>query len=327
MIRLKRPELPDKAPERPKGTRGPKRKSLRDELEERQKKLDEELSEKAEAERSTVINTHWKRFRDADRKREGKDGVSVRTLLVAMCNKKCAYCEHEANEMDHHWPKGLHPEKTFDWNNLLLSCGICNNEEHKGHKIEFVEESGRKISKWIDPSVPSEDPYRLFVFMISKKIIDHTNPNKYNPIGWVDPHEGLSATQRARAEYTISELKLNLRDVIRRQREIVISFFVRLCNDLAEHGPDAIPGGESVRESFARLFARNACCRGPLRQVLRNNQALRDELLGRMPEIKEELEAWDLEPEPLPDDSPDPQGVRLSRADDDRHRREKDDDE
>ncbi len=315
MIRLRRLELSDNAPAQVKGKRGPKPKSLKDDLKERQESLNVALDEwrkryarvqkegneaeqekKLKEERRSIIEKHWKHFRDADRPRE----ESAAKILKAMCNKKCAYCEYgEANEIDHYWPKSLHPEKTFDWTNMLPSCGSCNTQEHKGHKLELIDESGQQRSKWLDPSAPSDDPFRLLVFTIDTMIVSRTNSDEFNPVGWVDPREALSDTQMSRVDYTISELKLNTRSAIRHQRAIIIGSFLRLLQDLAERGPNAIRGGRTVCEQLAEILSSKTPCLGSIRQVLREKPEIREAVVACLNEKQQqELAAWDLEPPP-----------------------------
>lgn len=61
----------------------------------------------------------------------------IKSALVAMFHGKCAYCESKIahvtyGAIEHFWPKGRYVNRTFDWNNLLLSCDICNDAGHKG---------------------------------------------------------------------------------------------------------------------------------------------------------------------------------------------------
>ena len=55
----------------------------------------------------------------------------IKNSLVEMFHDKCAYCESKIGhvtyrEIEHFYPKGTYIDKTFDWDNLLLSCQICN---------------------------------------------------------------------------------------------------------------------------------------------------------------------------------------------------------
>jgi uncharacterized protein (TIGR02646 family) len=66
----------------------------------------------------------------------------IKTALVRMFHGKCAYCESPITvvtygHIEHFYPKGdrRYTTKTFAWDNLLLSCDICNNPRHKGTKF------------------------------------------------------------------------------------------------------------------------------------------------------------------------------------------------
>ncbi len=52
-----------------------------------------------------------------------------------MSNGKCCYCETKLVEegkymqVDHYPPKSKYPYEVLEWENLLLSCGMCNNKK------------------------------------------------------------------------------------------------------------------------------------------------------------------------------------------------------
>ena len=53
----------------------------------------------------------------------------LKESLALMCsgNQRCMYCEDSfADEIEHRRPKNLYPQQTFDWDNMLYSCGPCN---------------------------------------------------------------------------------------------------------------------------------------------------------------------------------------------------------
>jgi uncharacterized protein (TIGR02646 family) len=56
----------------------------------------------------------------------------IRALLFESSYHKCAYCEGNPTgtsylEIDHFRPKSLYPKETFEWDNMIPSCHICNN--------------------------------------------------------------------------------------------------------------------------------------------------------------------------------------------------------
>ncbi len=88
-------------------------------------------------------------------KAEGKyRHADIRNALNQMFHGKCAYCEskiaHVAyGHIEHFRPKSK-PEfraLAFEWNNLMLSCPICNGAEYKGNHFPTPDEGG----PFIDP--------------------------------------------------------------------------------------------------------------------------------------------------------------------------------
>jgi uncharacterized protein (TIGR02646 family) len=78
-------------------------------------------------------------------------------ILAQRFHHKCAYCEatpgHVSHpHVEHFRPKGIarFEGKMFDWDNWLLSCGICNEEKWK----HFPEEEGLPLL--LNPA--EEDP-------------------------------------------------------------------------------------------------------------------------------------------------------------------------
>lgn len=87
----------------------------------------------------------------------------VRVTLESMFNGKCAYCESKIKhisytEIEHFKPKSSYPEFTFEWDNLLLACGICNGKQGKSDNFPDATQGG----PYIDPC--HEDPADHFNF-------------------------------------------------------------------------------------------------------------------------------------------------------------------
>ncbi len=59
--------------------------------------------------------------------------------LPRKSHNKCVYCESILGtsarpEIEHYHAKAVRPELTFDWSNLFLACGYCNNTKlHQHH--------------------------------------------------------------------------------------------------------------------------------------------------------------------------------------------------
>ncbi|BAZ32639.1 HNH endonuclease family protein [Cylindrospermum sp. NIES-4074] len=85
----------------------------------------------------------------------------VKNDLKKMFNGKCAYCESKVSVVDygaieHFRPKSLYEYLTFEWNNLLYSCNICNSGNHKGTNFP-LDVNGNPLL--IDPSDDAIDPF------------------------------------------------------------------------------------------------------------------------------------------------------------------------
>ncbi len=68
----------------------------------------------------------------------------VRNTLKEMFHDKCAYCESKITHVtyphiEHYRPKKKYPQYTFEWQNLLLACSICNGSAHKGDKFPLKD--------------------------------------------------------------------------------------------------------------------------------------------------------------------------------------------
>ena len=59
----------------------------------------------------------------------------VRDYLKNMSHCKCFYCENPLkgipSEVDHHIEVSVDPDKSFDWDNLYLSCHNCNHKQNE----------------------------------------------------------------------------------------------------------------------------------------------------------------------------------------------------
>ena len=87
----------------------------------------------------------------------------IKASLVAMFHGKCAYCESQIThvtygDIEHFCPKSnpLYAHQIFEWENLLLSCPICNNAAHKGTTFP-LDSKGNPLL--IDPTDDAIDPF------------------------------------------------------------------------------------------------------------------------------------------------------------------------
>jgi hypothetical protein len=147
---------------------------------------------------------------------------------------RCSYCEDSlADEVEHILPKNLFPEHTFQWQNYLFACGPCNGPKSNKYGVilnnsvsEFIRKKDDRIvpppggqSALINPRI--EDPTLFLELDLGGVTPDGTTLDAtYEFIA----HDGLSAADHARAQFSILVLGLN-REVIRAARENAFSGF------------------------------------------------------------------------------------------------------
>jgi uncharacterized protein (TIGR02646 family) len=91
--------------------------------------------------------------------------ASIRTALNYIFNGKCAYCESKIAQVsyahiEHYRPKSKYPQLAFDWDNLLLSCSVCNSSHYKGDKFPGANEGGPLLN----PCQDDPEEHLVFVF-------------------------------------------------------------------------------------------------------------------------------------------------------------------
>ncbi len=92
----------------------------------------------------------------------------IKEALIRMFHGKCAYCESKITHIDfghieHYRPKSRFKNQTFEWDNLLLACGVCNSTKYKGDKFPEASEGGPPINPCDD------DPREHFDFVFIKE--------------------------------------------------------------------------------------------------------------------------------------------------------------
>ena len=155
----------------------------------------------------------------------------VRDRLELMCASpgRCAWCEDsEAGEIDHIRPKALYPHETFSWPNFLRSCSGCNRAKGARFALvdndELVDVTRRRGAPVVPPrkgrhaliDPRAEDPLLLLELDIAGRTFG------------LQPRFRLAATEKRRADYTISLLKLNRRVLTRARSTVYIDMQARL---------------------------------------------------------------------------------------------------
>lgn len=82
----------------------------------------------------------------------------IKSVLISETNGKCAYCESKLRhihhgDIEHIYPKSLDPALSFTWENLTLSCEICN--QNKTNLDPLLE-------KILDPYTCQPDDHLIF---------------------------------------------------------------------------------------------------------------------------------------------------------------------
>lgn len=93
----------------------------------------------------------------------------VKKALKDMFSGKCAYCESyvlhiDYGDIEHFAPKSIYPHLCYDWDNLLLSCGICNGPSFKGNKYPTETQNG----PFVNPT--KEDPNEFFEYIYDYEV-------------------------------------------------------------------------------------------------------------------------------------------------------------
>jgi uncharacterized protein (TIGR02646 family) len=89
----------------------------------------------------------------------------IKRTLEEMCQKKCAYCESKLSHVayghiEHFRPFSRFEDLCFDWENLFLSCEICNGKRYKSDKFPITN-NGETI---INPA--EDEPSEHLEFLI-----------------------------------------------------------------------------------------------------------------------------------------------------------------
>ncbi len=164
--------------------------------------------------------------------------TDVKQVLIDMQDKKCCFCESKIThiaygDVEHFRPKKAVMEDdgrlkrpgyywlTYTWENLLLSCEICNRR-HKRNKFPIAGKRARRPEDALDQEQP------LF--------IDPSGPDDpENLITFTGLGRAVAVDNNKRGKVTIKELDLNRDDLEERRRERLLGLQVVLSlKQLAE---------------------------------------------------------------------------------------------
>jgi len=182
--------------------------------------------------------------------------ADVKSTLAEMCHKprRCMYCEDSlAYQIEHFRPHSIFPEETFVWENLLYSCGSCNQAKlakfkiitHVSHRIVNVAprdpRKGRSsrpptgTALLINPSV--DDPLTYIELVMAPTVFT------YLPVG------RRGSRTFIRGAETIKTLNLN-EDFLRDAREGAYDTFKTYLKDYVRERLDG--GSQSDLDGIRR---------------------------------------------------------------------------
>lgn len=161
------------------------------------------------------------KYNPPDSKKYGKK--PVKNALYDMFCGKCAYCESKeelsAAHIEHFKPKSNYIDLTFDWNNLLYSCRVCNDTGHKGDKFPLDAQGNDLL---IDPTDENCDIYEHLEFYWDHRALETT-------IAW----------KNKRGEIVVKIFELN-RDILRKKRDSMFEMLFILLDDALAGKPKPI---------------------------------------------------------------------------------------
>ena len=154
--------------------------------------------------------------------------AELRENLTRKQSGLCAYCEIRLDSglgqhVEHIWAKATthHPELTFEYTNLMLSCSKDGNIEDVDLFPVSCGHSKLKSKNLYDESL-----------FIKPTEVDCERFFSYDLYGKVLPNPLLGAPDKLRAEHTIDVLNLNCRR-LSRQREAIIEEGYSILTELA----------------------------------------------------------------------------------------------
>jgi uncharacterized protein (TIGR02646 family) len=195
-------------------------------------------------------------FKTTDFKAEIYGHESVKTALKTMQHDKCCFCESKIShisygDVEHFRPKAAYKQSkkdtlssagyywlAYDWNNLLLSCTLCN-QRYKANLFPLLDATKR--AKNHHENITDETP--LFI-----------NPALQNPENHIDFHEAIIVAKDEYGQHTIESLGLN-RDALKQQRAGKLELIVHLLGFInsVEKYPEALDLQEKAQKARQNL--------------------------------------------------------------------------
>lgn len=173
----------------------------------------------------------WQNKKKSNARKSVFKGIEKELQKIAVgSNSYCNYCEANiGSNIEHIYPRGLYPSKTFDWDNFLWACNQCNGR-HKVAQFQIFQspQSSQVINLVKDYSfTPPLNDDAVFI-----------NPRYDNPMDYLKLNletavfeiiaDDVHSREYIRSDYTLSILKLNLRKGLLHDRKMAIEKYKKL---------------------------------------------------------------------------------------------------
>ncbi|HHC24572.1 MAG TPA: TIGR02646 family protein [Desulfobacterales bacterium] len=184
------------------------------------------LNNQRPPENAKKAESSWSRFKH---KRRLSERLNVEQYEL------CAYSELRPDEegrgthIEHVKPKGLYPEETFNYYNIVLSA--LSSEELQGMDQDSIFGGHAKQSQYDD---------RRFVSCLTPGCQEYF---RYLSNGRVVPAHSLSRSQTENADYTIDLLKLNC-EYLKNRRKKCIEELEEAMEDIPDDRLEDLADGE-----------------------------------------------------------------------------------
>lgn len=154
----------------------------------------------------------------------------IRIVLAQHYNNKCAYCESKkgANSyypIEHYRPKSIYHWLAFSWDNLLLSCTVCNTKKGFYFAIDEHKEQATFDSTHLD------NIHTLCNLYSSLELPLLLNPEQDEASLkniWAFEKDGQIDSLHPRGRYTIDTVKLNREDLQKVRQDIWVDFVEKI---------------------------------------------------------------------------------------------------
>jgi len=145
----------------------------------------------SQSQKNRLVRSYFKKF------------PIIKNTLFRFSGEKCAYCEtipttgRIQRTIDHFEPVSIHPDSTFQWENLLPSCHDCNSNKRT---------LDTRVSPIVNPC--NDNPEEYFTFNILL----------------LEPSNNLTHEEFTKANRTIIELNLNSEYLLKSRGTLAAAF-------------------------------------------------------------------------------------------------------